>query len=80
MSQEQQQLCTPSDYEPTPSEKMLFGERKEEPKAPVVIEAVREDPPEGEEITISQMIENACPILYDKRVISNEDAGFYLKK
>ena len=33
-------VCTPSDYEPTPSEDLLFGERKEKPAAPVAKDLV----------------------------------------
>ena len=53
VSLKKQTPSIPSDNELTPSEKMLFGDRQVEPAATVVTEAVPEEPPEGEKLTIS---------------------------
>ena len=48
--------CTPSDYEPSPSEKLLFGERESQEVQPIMKISPTEVMTEKQEPTIDEMM------------------------
>ena len=62
-------------YELTSDEALLFADRVEEPVQAEAPEVVEEAPPEGEELTITQMIAAAKGSGHNQVYASNEDTG-----
>ena len=60
-SQKYQKTCTPSDNEPTPSEMMLFGERKKESESEDNKRPAQAEPSKKKEPTIDEMIQQFYP-------------------
>ena len=62
-------------YELTSDEALLFADGVEEPVQAEAPEAVEEAPPEGEELTITQMIAAAKGSGHNQVYASNKDTG-----
>ena len=61
VSQKYQKTCTHSENEPTPSEMMLFGERRRESDQENKKRPAQEEPSEKNEPTIDEMIQQFYP-------------------
>lgn len=65
-------------YELTSDEALLFGDRVEEPVQAEAPDATMEEPPAGEELTITQMLDAAKGSGHNQVYISNGDPGYVL--